>query len=152
MMAWKLGEAWWQILLFSVLENNKRQSRDWGGWWWSQLLMAHYPASSGGHSSQYHQSIPTSNILTNAPSKLKILKHQLLFKGLCQNRWQYFAILRMCSCVFCNCRDGAGIIRWRVPIISRPGPRSPLLAADSWATPGNFATCKKVAKYCRPTT
>ena len=66
-----------------------------------------------------------SNILTNAPSKLKILKHQLLFKGLCQNRWQYFAILRMCSCVFCNCRDGAGIIRWRVPIISRPGPRSP---------------------------
>ena len=73
-----------------------------------------------------------------------------------KNRWQYFAILRMCSCVFCNCRDWAGMIRWRVPIISRPGPRSQsragCWAADSWATPGNFATCKKVAKYCRPTT
>ena len=57
-------------------------------------------------------------------SELKILKYKLIFKVGAKNRWQYFAILRMCSCVFCNCRDGAGMIRWRVPIISRPGPRS----------------------------
>ena len=79
--AWRVGEAWWQMLLFSVLENNKRQSRVWGGWWWSLLRMAHYPASSPRHSSQYQRD---SNILRDGLPELKILKYQLIFKGWCK--------------------------------------------------------------------